>query len=234
MNPHRVLDALKGGLIVSCQAVTGTALGRPEILAALAAAAQAGGAAGIRADGPANVAEIRRQTPLPLIAIYKVVRPGSDVYITPTFEDAAAVWSAADPCPEIIAIDATPRPRSDGGRWQDLLTRLHSELGVLVMADIATFEEGVAAAEAGADIVATTLSGYTAYTAERKATGEPDLALVEALSQAVDVPVICEGRVHSPEQARAALDAGAHAVVVGTAITAVDWVTRQYVAGLRG
>lgn len=228
-----VLEAMHGGLIVSCQAEAGTPLGSPAVLAALAAAAERGGAVGIRANGPENLAAVCAAVRIPVIGIYKVVRPGSEVYITPTFEDARCVRQAGDPPPAVIALDATPRPRPDGEDWRGLLRRIQTELGALAMADISTFAEGVAAAEAGADIVATTLSGYTPYTAQQKASGDPDLALVRQLAQTVSVPVICEGRVHSPQQACAALDAGAFAVVVGTAITAVDWVTQRYVAAIK-
>lgn len=229
-----LLRALFGGLIVSCQADAGSPLGSPAILAALAAAAELGGAAGIRANGPANIGAITRAVTIPVIGIYKVVSPGSDVYITPTFADAEAVHAAGDPPPAIIALDATGRTRIDGGDWRTLLRRIQTDLGALAMADIATVEEGLAAAEAGADIVATTLSGYTAETSHKRASG-PDLKLVQDLTRALAgsaVPVFCEGRVHSPALARAALEAGAHSVVVGTAITAIDWVTRSYVDAL--
>lgn len=227
------LDSLRGGLIVSCQAEAGTPLGTPGVLAALAAAAERGGAVGIRANGPANLTAICAAVRVPVIGLYKVVQPPSEVYITPTFAAAQAVREAGDPPPAIIAFDATPRPRPEGETMPTLLQRIQTELGALAMADISTFEEGVAAAEAGADLVATTLSGYTPSTAEKRTTGDPDLELVRRLAAAVSVPIICEGRVHSPEQARAALEAGAFAVVVGTAITAIDWVTGHYIAGMR-
>lgn len=222
-----LLDKLRGGLIVSCQAEAGTPLGQPEILAALAAAAERGGAVGIRANGPENLMAVCAAVQIPVLGIYKVVRPESEVTITPTFADAEQICRAAHP--PIIAFDATPRPRPSGEDWCLLLKRLQTELNVLVMADISTYEEGMAAAEAGADLIATTLSGYTPATAAKKASGDPDLELVRRLAAATTVPIICEGRVHSPEQARAALDAGAWAVVVGTAITAIDWVTRRYI-----
>lgn len=225
------MDSLRGGLIVSCQAEAGTPLGSPEVLAALAAAAVRGGAVGIRANGPANVAAITRAVTVPVIGIYKVVTPGSDVYITPTCEDARQIRDAGNPPPAIIAFDATDRPRRDGGDWRVLLRLIQTDLGALAMADIATLEEGLAAAEAGADIVATTLSGYTVATAAKRASG-PDIDLVAALAGA-GVPVICEGRIHTPELARRALNAGAYAVVVGTAITAIDWVTQRYIDAMQ-
>lgn len=230
---QNVLGSMRGGLIVSCQAEVGTPLGTPEVLAVLAAAAERGGAVGIRANSPQNLAAICAAVNIPVIGIYKVVRPPSEVYITPTFADARCVHEAGNPPPAILAFDATPRPRPDGEDWRILLQRIRSELGALAMADISTFEEGIAAAEAGADIVATTLSGYTPYTADRHAAGGPDLELVLRLAETISVPIFCEGRVHSPELARAALDAGAFAVVVGTAITAIDWVTQRYVTAMQ-
>ncbi len=140
------LEAMRGGLIVSCQADPSTPLGAPQVLAALAEAAQRGGAVGIRANGPENVAAISRTVSIPLIAINKVVRPGSEVYITPAFEDALAVYHAADPPPAIIAFDATACPRFDIGDWRKLLRQIQSDLGMLAMADISTLDEGLAAA----------------------------------------------------------------------------------------
>lgn len=228
-----LLEALRGGLIVSCQAEAGTPLGTPGVLAALAAAAERGGAAGIRANGPENLAAICTAVRVPVIGIHKVVSPDSEVIITPSFADARRVHAAGSPPPAIVAFDATPRPRPHGEDWRTLLRRIQRELGALAMADISTLDEGIAAAEAGADLIATTLSGYTPYTRERAASGDPDLELVRQLAATVSIPVLCEGRVHSPEQARAALEAGAFAVVAGTAITAIDRVTRRYVETMR-
>src|SRR5581483_666556 len=118
-----VLNAMRGGLIVSCQAEAGTPLGSPPVLAALAAAAERGGAVGIRANGPENLAAVCAAVRIPVIGIVKVVTPGSDVYITPTFTEARRVRSAGNPPPAIIAFDATSRLRPDGGDWRELLQR---------------------------------------------------------------------------------------------------------------
>ncbi|CCW33964.1 putative N-acetylmannosamine-6-phosphate epimerase [Chthonomonas calidirosea] len=230
---QQILQRLKGGIIVSCQANPSTPLGRPEVLAALAAAAEQGGAVGIRADGPANVAAIAELVSVPIIAIYKQVHPGFEVYITPTPQAAQEVFACSTPSPAIIAFDATDRPRPNGYTWQEILRFIQNELGALAMADISTFEEGLAAAEAGVDLVATTLSGYTAPTAFKREQGGPDLELVSQLAQEVPCPIICEGRIRSPQEAYAALCAGAWAVVVGTAITAIDRVTANYVAAMK-
>jgi N-acylglucosamine-6-phosphate 2-epimerase len=221
------LTRIKGGLIVSCQAPENTPLGKPVVLAALAEAAVRGGAAGIRANLPENIRAIRELVQVPIIGIYKHTLPDYPVYITPTFEQARAVVEAGA---DIVAIDATARDRPEP--LQELIQRIHEELGVPVMADISTLDEGVAAAEMGADLVATTMSGYTPYTQHRRTMGA-DIALVAQLAQKVTVPVICEGRISSPEEARLALEAGAWAVVVGTAITAIDQVTARFVERMR-
>ena len=225
------LNGLKGGLIVSCQAGAESPLAKPEILAAMALAGEQAGAVGIRANGPANVSAIAAMVTVPIIGIYKLDVPGYEVYITPTFKEAAEIAAAGA---SIIALDATNRPRPGPDDTRRLIARIHDELGVRVMADISTLAEGVAAAEAGADIVASTMSGYTPYTADRHNIAGPDLELIRMLTNRVKVPVVCEGRVHRPDEARAALEAGAYAVVVGTAITATGWIAQQYVKAMKG
>lgn len=225
MNP--VIKNIRGGLIVSCQAPTDTPLGQPEVLAALAEAAVRGGAVGIRANLPQNIRAIRQLVSAPVIGIYKHTLPDYPVYITPTFEHAQAVVGAGA---DIVAIDATAQRRPEP--LSTLIQRIRQELNVPVMADISTLEEGIAAAEMGADLVATTMSGYTPYTEHQRRLGA-DIALVAELTRKIDVPVICEGRVSSPEEARRALEAGAWAVVVGSAITAIDWVTARFVREMR-
>ncbi|GAA2258506.1 hypothetical protein GCM10010415_20280 [Streptomyces atrovirens] len=131
--------------------------------------------------------------------------------------------------PEVVAADAADRPRSDGSTFAELVEAVH-EAGALVMADVSTFDEGREAAGQGADFVGTTLSGYVPGPPVRSA---PDLALVAGLAAAVPVPVIAEGRIATPQQAAQALAAGAHGVVVGTAITAPTALTRAFAAGLR-
>ena len=225
---NEIIEKLKGGLIVSCQARPGNPLRGPEHMSVMAIAAEMGGAVAIRADGPRDIPAIKRVVSIPVIGIYKT-HPNPDYpYITPTFEQAKAL---ADMGVEIIALDATLRPREDKSDVAELIGRIKRELDVLVMADIATFEEGVAAAKAGADIVATTLSGYTTYTPFTK---EPDLELVRRLKAAIDTPIIAEGRYNSPEELKAGIEAGAHAVVIGKAITNVQFITQRFIeeAGL--
>ncbi len=231
MNPvsrETPLTRMRGGLIVSCQAAPGSPMDSPGILAAFARCAEAAGAVGIRANQGRNIAAIVEAVSLPVIGLKKREVAGYEVYITPEWQDVLEIHAAGA---QIIALDATDRPRPGSEDFAALTRRIHDELGRLVMADVATFVEGVAAAEAGADIVGTTLSGYTAETASLLNKG-PDLTLVQRLSKTLPCPVFCEGRLHTPVQARAAQEAGAFAVVVGTAITAPGWITAQFAAAL--
>lgn len=216
----------KGTLIVSCQARADNPLHGPQFMGAMALAAAAGGASGIRANGPADVKAVKAAG-LPVIGINKVFNDAFPVYITPNFEAAKVLAEAGA---DIIAVDCTPRPR-DGGPVADLVARIVKELGIPVFADCATLEEGIAAEAMGASYISTTLSGYTEYTQPKP--DEPDLALVSAMSKYCKVPVIAEGRFNTPALARAALEAGAHAVVVGTMITNPREITRAFAAEVR-
>jgi len=218
-----MLSRLKNGLIVSCQARPGNPLRGADHMAAMAKAAELGGACAIRADGPADIAEIKKRIQIPVIGIYKTDPSPTIPYITPDFEHAEAI---AKLDVEIIAVDATLRPRPDNTDPAELIRRIRGELGVLVMADIATFEEGVAAERAGADLVATTLSGYTTYS---PMTEGPDLQLIRRLKEEITVPIIAEGRFTSPAHLAEGLRAGAHAVVIGKAITNVTFNTQLFI-----
>ena len=214
--PHR-------SLAVSCQARADNPLHGPAFMAAMAQAAEQGGALALRANGPADIAAIRAVSRLPIIGILKRWDDRFPVYITPDFASAEAIAAAGA---DIIALDATARPR-DGEPLDRLIARIRNELGKPVFADCATLEDGVRAAALGASYIATTLSGYTPETEARKALG-PDIALIEALADAVSVPIIAEGRFEQPEQLEVAFAAGAHAVVVGTAITNPREITRRF------
>jgi N-acylglucosamine-6-phosphate 2-epimerase len=217
----------KGALVVSCQARADNPLHGPVHMSAMAQAAQAGGAGGIRANGEADVAAIRAVTRLPIIGIAKVWDDRFPVYITPGFEQAAQIAKAGA---DIVGLDATPRPR-DGEPVERLIGRIRTELGKEVFADIATLEEGRAAHAAGANYVATTLSGYTEETASRKTEG-PDLELLSALVAEIPAPIVAEGRFDTPDLVAEAFRRGAHAVVVGTAITNPREITRNFVRAI--
>ncbi|MDQ7849260.1 MAG: N-acetylmannosamine-6-phosphate 2-epimerase [Armatimonadota bacterium] len=224
---HPVLCPLAGGLVVSCQARAGHPLRSPTMIAALARAACAGGAVAVRVSGEADIRAVRQAIGLPIIGLRKVFHPDTPVYITPTLADARAVAEAGA---DIIAVDATARPRPGGERLEDLLGAIHEELNRPVLADVATLDEGLWAARQGADAVATTLAGYTTFQPPPE---EPDVDLVRALVQQLQVPVLAEGRYRRPDQARTALRAGAFAVVVGRAITDPLMLTELFLAALR-
>ena len=213
-------------LVVSCQARPDNPLHGPVHMAAMARAAEAGGALGLRVNGPADVVAVRAASTLPIIGILKRRTERFPVEITPSFADAAAIVAAGA---DVVALDATLRPR-DGEPLADLIGLVRHRLQRPVMADVATVEEGVLAVAAGADAVATTLSGYTGSVHAAR-DDPPDLDLVAALAAAVRVPVIAEGRLWTPKQVGEALRRGAHAVVVGTAITNPRDITRRFVAG---
>ncbi len=212
---------------MSCQAPEGSPLRHPSHMAAMAEAAALAGAVGIRANGPEFVRAIRAKVSLPLVGIDKRADIDPVAYITPSIEAVAALVQAGA---DMVAIDGTLRPRRGTGAPSAaaLLAQIRAEFGDLpVMADVSNLEEGVAAAAGGADVVATTLSGYTGAA---KPSDGPDLELIAALVAAQPRPVVAEGRFATPEQVRAAFEAGAHAVVIGTAITDTLALARRFVA----
>ncbi|MGG5174571.1 N-acetylmannosamine-6-phosphate 2-epimerase [Pseudarthrobacter sp. J1763] len=206
------LEALRHQLIVSAQAYPGEPMRDPRTMAQVAASAVIGGAAAIRVQGIADVQFTRTAVEVPVIGLWKDGHSG--VFITPTLRHALAVANAGA---HIVAIDGTRRERPDGLSFAQTVAGIHSDSHALVMADCGSFDDAVAAVEAGADLIGTTLSGYTG---ERPKTDGPDLELLNQIAQAnLGKPLIAEGRIHTPAHARQALDAGAFAVVVGTAIT---------------
>ncbi|MEW2552634.1 putative N-acetylmannosamine-6-phosphate 2-epimerase [Streptomyces zhihengii] len=221
--PAGFTDTVGGRLIVSCQAPEGDPMRHTGTLVRLALAAEAGGAAAVRANAPEVVAAVTAACRLPVVGLWKDGDTG--VYITPTVRHALAVAEAGA---AVVAADATGRPRPDGGTFAGIVAAVHAA-GALVMADVATLAEGVRAAEEGADLVSTTLSGYVPGSPVQDG---PDLDLVERLAAAVAVPVVAEGRIATPAHAAEALARGAHSVVVGTAITAPTALTRTFAKGL--
>lgn len=231
MDKEELLNRLQHQLIVSCQPDSHDRehdpMNHPMIMAALAQAAALGGAAGIRADGAADIAAIRQVVSLPIIGIFKHDIAGYEVRITPTLEDALLVAAAGA---DIIALDATHRAHPGGLSARKLIRLVRQETGLPVFADISTAEEGIEAAEAGADAVLTTLAGYTSYTVE---TDGPDFELISDLAAHMQIPVIAEGRINYPDQAAKAFASGAWAVTVGSAITRPRVITERFVAGIR-
>lgn len=223
------IEQFRGRLIVSCQASLGEPLCSPEHICALSLSAINGGASALRLEGAENVAYVRSRVHLPIVALTKSNDvPESErlrsVYITPTFEDAASLAEAGA---DIIALDATQRPRPGGIDLKTLVSRIQNELHKPVWADVATLAEGLVAAEAGVNVMSTTLSGYTAETVDRP--DEPDFQLLKDLCKQTALPVVLEGRVWTPEEVTRAFRSGAYAVVVGSAITRPQLITRRFV-----
>lgn len=210
---HPLLEQLRGGLIVSCQAPEGNPLRGSAMMARMAKAAEMGGAVGTRVESPADIQAVMEATSIPCLGIFKVDYEGFDVRITPTVKDTQAV---IDTGAQMIALDATNRPRPHGEKLADSVAAIH-EAGALAFGDCATRDDLEGAIAAGCDAIGTTLSGYTAESASESP--EPDLDLVAWFVTHSPVPVYAEGRYWNPDQVAAALELGAHCVVVGTAIT---------------
>lgn len=219
-----MIQQLENGLIVSCQPRAKSPLDQPKFVAAFCAVAEQQGAVAVRIKGAHNIRAVHRAVDIPIVGIEKISYPDSAVYITPTLESVRSVHRAGA---EIIAIDATERPRPRKQSLADIICTSKADLNTLIMADVATLQQGLEAARLGVDLIGTTLYGYTDET--RHCQG-PALDLVRDLVREIDVPVILEGRVHEPDQVRKAFDLGAHAVVVGTAITDFEWLTRRFIA----
>jgi N-acylglucosamine-6-phosphate 2-epimerase len=228
MDKQKILEKLKGGLIVSCQAEGDEPLNSPQILAALARAAIRGSACGIRAERPDNLLEIKKSIEVPIIGLYKQKYPDSEVYITPTLKEALKVIETGI---DILALDATQRPRPNQESLAEMIHAIRTHHDVLLMADIATLEEGLTAVNLGFDFISTTLSGYTESTFQKAKDNKPDFELLSTLVAHVGntLPIIAEGRYWTASDCIEALRLGAYAVVVGTAITRPTIVTRKVV-----
>ncbi len=224
MENNEVLQKIKSGLIVSCQALDDEPLHGSFIMARMALAAKEGGAVGIRANSPEDIYAIKKAVDLPVIGLYKVEYPDSEVYITPTMAEVDAICSAGA---DIIAVDATNRIRPNGEMLENFFAKAREKYpDKLFMADTSCFEEGVLAEKLGFDLIGTTMSGYTSYTKNRIL---PDYELMQKYAREVKVPIIAEGGIWTPEQLKAALDTGVWAAVVGTAITRPREITKRFV-----
>ncbi|MBL5899548.1 N-acetylmannosamine-6-phosphate 2-epimerase [Lelliottia amnigena] len=224
-----VLDVLKGKLIVSCQALENEPLHSPFIMSRMALAAAQGGAVAIRANSVVDIAAIKQQVSLPVIGIIKRDYPGSEVFITATLKEIDELMTVN---PEIIALDATARPRPDGETLESLVGKIRSHYpSVLLMADIATLAEAKTAQALGFDCVGTTLYGYTAET-QGHSLPENDCEFLRDVVAAVSIPVVAEGNVDTPARAARCLALGAHTVVVGGAITRPQQITTRFVAAI--
>jgi len=233
-----IVQSIDGALVVSCQASSGEPLNRPEHILALALSAINGGARALRLEGVENVRFVRQATErmfsghLPIVGLTKSEIAAEEkltsVYITASFAEARALAEAGA---DFIALDATGRRRSDNSSLSETIDRIHSELKLPVWADCATFGEGMSAADAGADLISTTLFGYTSETELPKEHG-PGLDLLKEFVDHLSLPVILEGRIWSPEQLSGAFECGAYAVVVGSAITRPQLITERFVKAI--
>ncbi|MBN2046811.1 MAG: N-acetylmannosamine-6-phosphate 2-epimerase [Anaerolineaceae bacterium] len=231
MNLKSILDTIHGKLIVSVQPAAYHAeldpMNDARVMAAMAQAVVQGGAAAIRANSPEHIRAMREVIDLPIIGLYKFDLPGFEVRITPTLAHAEALAEAGA---DVIALDATARPHPEGLNAAELINLVKETTGLPVMADIATLREGLAAAKAGADLLSTTLSGYTSDSPQGNG---PDFELVQQLVRAAEIPVIAEGKIATPQQAAEMLRLGAWAVVVGSAITRPKNITEAFIKGMR-
>lgn len=226
MKKEELFEQIKGKVIVSCQAVPGEPLYVEEksIMYLMARAAKQAGTPAIRTSSIRDVIAIKEETGLPVIGLIKIQYDGFESYITPTMKEVDELVSAES---DIIALDCTQQKRGDGKSVSEFISEVRSKYPqAVLMADISTYEEGVNAWKLGMDIVGTTMSGYTSYTPKMDG---PDYELVRRLSETLDIPVIGEGRVHSPQQAVEMLDAGAFAVVVGGAITRPHEIAQRFI-----
>ncbi len=218
-------DHLRGGLIVSVQAPEGSPMRHPDVIAAMAEASLRNGAIGVRLESPEHIGAVRERCPDALIVgLWKRSFPDSSVYITPRWEDIRAVWAAGA---DVIALDATARKRPSGQELELLIQQARTELGATLMADVDSVENGLKAATLGCDWVGTTLFGYTEDTAQLS---PPAIDLLRPLRQQLPAStlLVCEGGIASAATAADAMQGGADAVVVGTAITGVDLQVAAY------
>ena len=232
MTKEQLFQIMKGTIIVSCQATPGEPLYLKDgsIMYLMARAAKQAGATMIRTSSVRDILAIKEETGLPVIGLIKRHYPGYEGYITTTMREVReCVEAGAD----IISVDCTANRRGDGKMAAEFLREIRAAYpNQVLMADCATMEDAVAAEAAGADLVGSTMNGYTAATAGDN-NGEPNYDLVRRMLAGVSCPVIAEGRVHTPEQAKELLDLGAWAVVVGGAITRPYEIARRFMEGIR-
>jgi N-acylglucosamine-6-phosphate 2-epimerase len=201
----------------------------PLVIAAMAEAALQNGASGVRLESPEHIGAVRRRCPNALIiGLWKRSFPGSSVYITPRWEEIRAVWAAGA---DVVAIDATARERPGHENLETLIRRSREELGAPLMADVDDLDNGIRAAELGCAWIGTTLFGYTEATTGQSPPGWELLVSLRGHLPAA-AALICEGGLTSGAEARRAIELGADAVVVGTAITGVDLQVARYVKAL--
>ena len=230
MDKKELIESLKG-LIVSCQTQPDDPIHTDKMVVKMAEAAKWGGAVGIRANSPEQIAAIKAEVDLPIIGLWKIWHDNTDVFITPTLEACKAVWEAGA---DIIALDCTSQINAEGRPAYELLEIVKKEIPEApIFADVSNLEEARRAAEMGADIVAPTLYGYTE---ETKHIEEPDMrAFAQMCRELGDkVSIMMEGHIYTPEDAMKCMFLGADAVVVGSAITRPHFITKRFTDLLSG
>ncbi len=227
---REILESLKGGLIVSCQVQHDDPIYSEEMPVKMAEAAQWAGAVGIRANSPEQIRAIREAVDLPIIGLYKIWQEGTDVFITPTLEAAKQVYEAGA---DIIALDCTEQ-MINGREAYHLLPEVKEALPeAIIFADVSTYEEAKRALELGADVIGPTLYGYTRQTKDIE---QPDLREFARMCRDFgdQAYLIMEGHIYTPEDAIKCLYLGAHAVVVGSAITRPHLTAKRFVDLISG
>ena len=225
------VEKIRNKIIVSVQAQDNEPLNRPEHLLALSQSVIEGGAGGLRLCGIENIKYIKKKVSVPIIGLTKLeptpINWLEKVYISANMRDLKELIKTGI---DLIAIDGTIRPREDNSTIKDQIDLIRSE-GKVVVCDISTFEEGINASELGADLISTTLSGYTKETRQKMNSG-PDFDLLSELMEESPIPIILEGRIWDPADVKKAFEIGAIAVVIGTAITRPHLITKRFVSAV--
>lgn len=228
MNVTKIREKIKGGLIVSCQALDNEPMHSSFIMGRFAKAAAEGGAVGIRANTAEDITEIKKTVDLPIIGIVKRDYPDSEVYITPTMKEVDELMAVGV---DIMAIDATKRLRPGGVNLAAFVKQIKEKYpDVVLMADTSDYDEMIYADKLGFDFVGTTMRGYTDYT---KGVKIPDFDLIKKVSAEISAPVIAEGGIWEPEDLKKVLDCGAFAAVIGGAITRPQNITKRFVSAIK-
>lgn len=222
-----IINRLKGKVVVSCQAMPSEPLYLEKCMVAMMKSVVKGGAGGLRVAGARDVKNAKHLFDIPVIGLTKpdVIPPNWQeiVYITPTLKEVIELVEAGA---DIIAFDGTMRERPNGAKLEELIKYVKINNRVS-MADISTFEEGINAEKLGANILSTTLSGYTQFSQNRGS--EPDFELLKQLVDNTNLPVVLEGRIWEPEEVDKAFELGAHCVVIGSAITRPQLITKRFI-----
>lgn len=222
-----IINRLKGKVVVSVQAMPSEPLYLEKCMVAMMKSVIKGGAGALRVAGARDVKNAKRLFEVPVIGLTKPdIIPANwqeIVYITPTLKEVIELVEAGA---DIIAFDGTMRPRPNGAKLEEIIKYIKINKKIS-MADISTLEEAQNAEKLGADILSTTLSGYTQYSQNR---GDgPDFELLKQLVENTNLPVVLEGRIWEPKEVDKAFELGAHCVVIGSAITRPQLITKRFV-----